>query len=78
MSAHTYILEDWPELPKSSGPHAEEGAEILEGMYPQGWTSPNESNIQGGSGRAGGQVSALGVWSDPAGIVSKNPRTVPA
>jgi hypothetical protein len=25
LSAHAYILEDGTELPKSSGPHAEEG-----------------------------------------------------
>jgi hypothetical protein len=32
LGGHTYILEDGPELPKSSGPHADEGGEVLEGM----------------------------------------------
>jgi hypothetical protein len=39
LGAHTYIVEDGPELPKSSGPHAEEGGEVLEGMYAQGRTT---------------------------------------
>jgi hypothetical protein len=36
LSAHAYILEDGPELPKRSGPYAEEGGEVLTGMYAQG------------------------------------------
>jgi hypothetical protein len=38
LDAHTYILEDGPELPKSSGPHPDEGGEVLEGMYAQDYT----------------------------------------
>jgi hypothetical protein len=30
LGAHTYKLEDEPELPKSSDPHADEGSEVLE------------------------------------------------
>jgi hypothetical protein len=45
LSAYTYILEDGPELPKSSGPHAEVGGEVLEGMYVQGCTSIEESRL---------------------------------
>jgi hypothetical protein len=41
LSAHTYILEDGPELLKSCSPHAEEGGEVLERMYlPQNWINP--------------------------------------
>jgi hypothetical protein len=39
--------------------------------------SLHESKITGGSGRAGGQVSAAGVRPGPAGIVSKDPLVVP-
>jgi hypothetical protein len=31
LGSHAYVLEDGPELPKVSGPHAEEGGEILTG-----------------------------------------------
>jgi hypothetical protein len=33
LGPHTYILEDGPWLIAVSGPHADEGGEILEGMY---------------------------------------------
>jgi hypothetical protein len=33
--------------------------------------------IKGGHGRAGGMVTVLGTGSDPAGIVSKDPRAEP-
>jgi hypothetical protein len=76
--AHTHVLDDGPELPKSSSPHAEEGGEVLEGMYAQGSMTMEEEKIRRRSGRAWGQVSAAGVRSGPAGIVSKDPRIVPA
>jgi hypothetical protein len=33
LGPHHYILEDGPELPKVSGPHANEVGEVLERMY---------------------------------------------
>jgi hypothetical protein len=72
-----YILEDGLELLKSSGPHAEEGGEVLEGMYAQGCTTIEESRVRGRSGRAGGQVSTAEIRSGPAGIVSEDPRIGP-
>jgi hypothetical protein len=77
LGAHTYILEDGPELPKSSGPGAPEGGEVLEGMSAQGCTTIEESRIHGRSERAGGHVSAAGGRSGPAGIVSNDHRIVP-
>jgi hypothetical protein len=47
------ILKDGPELPKVPGAHAEEGGEVLEGMYTEGCKSPEESKIRGGSGITG-------------------------
>jgi hypothetical protein len=76
LGAHMYILDDGPELPKGFGPYAEEGGEVLEGMYAQGCTRIEEAKTQGRSGRAGGQVSAAETRSGPAGIVSKDPRIV--
>jgi hypothetical protein len=77
MGSHPYILEDRPELPKVPRPHVEEGGEVLEGMYANGYTSMEESRIPANSGKAEGHVSAAVVWSGPAGIVAKDPRTVP-
>jgi hypothetical protein len=37
LSAHVLILEDGPELPKASGPHAEEFGEVLEGLFSGRW-----------------------------------------
>jgi hypothetical protein len=51
LGSHTYILEDGPWLRAVSGPHADEGGEILEGMYAQGCTSIEDSRIHGRSGR---------------------------
>jgi hypothetical protein len=64
LGAYTYILEDGPELPKSSGSHAEERGEILEGMYTQGCTMIEESRIRADSGRAGGPGRILGLGSN--------------
>jgi hypothetical protein len=47
LGAHTYILEDGPCLPAESGPHADEGGEILSGMFAQGCTGIEESRICG-------------------------------
>jgi hypothetical protein len=77
VGAHTCILDDGPEIPKSLGPHTEEGGEALEGMYAQGCTTIEDSRIRGRSGRAGGQVLAAETRSDPAGIVSKDLLIVP-
>jgi hypothetical protein len=46
LSAHKYVLEDGPELPKSPDPRAEEGGEVLEGMYAQGCMPIEESRIR--------------------------------
>jgi hypothetical protein len=78
LGAHTLICEDGPVLPKEPGPSAEKGGEVLEGTYAQSCTMMEGSEISERSGRAGGQISAAGVPSGPAGIVSKDPRTVPA
>jgi hypothetical protein len=59
LGFHPYILEDGPEIPTVGGPHAEEGGEILEGMYAEGCTSIEDSRLHAQSGRAGmpeGQV----------------------
>jgi hypothetical protein len=53
---------------------ADEGEEVLEGMCADGGMSLRDARIN--SGRAGGQVSTVGVRSGPGGIVSKDPRTV--
>jgi hypothetical protein len=45
---------------KEPGPHAEEGEEVLKGMYAHGHILIEESKISGRSGRAGGEVSASG------------------
>jgi hypothetical protein len=37
LSAHTLILED--------GPHAEEGGDVLEGMFAEGCSPPRDSRI---------------------------------
>jgi hypothetical protein len=75
--SHLYTLKDGSELPKVPRRHAEEGGEVLEGMYSNGCMSMEESKISGQSGRARGHVSAAVVGSGPAGIVSKDPRIMP-
>jgi hypothetical protein len=67
VGSHTYILEDGPELAKSSGPHAEDRGEILEGMYAQGWMTIEDSRIPGESGRGEclGTVSGMWVYFNP-------------
>jgi hypothetical protein len=42
LDSDTYVLEDGPESPKTSGPHADEGGEVLERMYDDGCTSVEE------------------------------------
>jgi hypothetical protein len=68
LISHPLILEDGPVLAKESGPNAEPDSEILEDMYAQGCTSVENARIVG---RAGG------LDTDPASIVSKDPRVVP-
>jgi hypothetical protein len=46
-------------------------------MYADGCASLEESKICASSGRAGSHVPAAGLRSGPAGIVSKDPGTVP-
>jgi hypothetical protein len=55
LGSHPYILEDGPELLKVPGPHADQRAEVLEGMYADRCTSFGDARILG---REGGQVSA--------------------
>jgi hypothetical protein len=45
IGAHSLVFEDGPEVPKVSGPHAEQGGETLEGMYADGCSSPRDSRI---------------------------------
>jgi hypothetical protein len=66
LCAYADILEDGLELPNSSGPRAEEGGAVLDGMYAQGCMTMEESRIRGRPGRAG-----------PAGIVSKDGWIMP-
>jgi hypothetical protein len=61
LGAHTYILEDGSWLIAVYGPHADEGGEVLEGMYAQGCTSIEDSRIRGRSGRAGGVDTGSGA-----------------
>jgi hypothetical protein len=77
LGAYTVICGDGPVLPKELGQQAEKGGEPLAEWSAQGGGTIEGSKISGGSGRAGGQVSAAGVRSSPAGIVSKDSRTVP-
>jgi hypothetical protein len=67
LSAHTLILEDRPELPKVPGRHAEEGREILEGMFIEGCASLAWLRIHQGRARGLGTVSRTSP--NPAGIV---------
>jgi hypothetical protein len=50
----------WTGTPESFGSHAEDGGDVLEGMFAQGWMTIEDSRIRGRSGRAGGQVSGAG------------------
>jgi hypothetical protein len=68
LGSHTYILEDGPRLIAVSGPHADEGGGILEGMHPQGCISIENSRIRGRSGRAGGLDRGSGVGSTSSAL----------
>jgi hypothetical protein len=78
LGSHPYVLEDGRELLKVPRPHTQVGGTVLEGMYTDVCTSIEESRISGRPGRTRCQVSAAGVRSGPAGIVSKDPRIVPS
>jgi hypothetical protein len=55
------IVASWISWPiAASGPHADEGGEILDGMYAQGCTIIEDSRIRGRSGRAGGPDTGFG------------------
>jgi hypothetical protein len=78
MELITDILEDGLELRKSYGPHAEEGGEILTGMYAQGCTTIEDSCIRGQSGRPGGIDAVSGVGSKvPALAMSTQGQYLP-
>jgi hypothetical protein len=68
------ILEDGPWLIVVSGPHADEGGEILEGMYAQGCTSIEDSRIRARSGRAGGLDIGSGVESTCSALAMSTQR----
>jgi hypothetical protein len=72
--SHTDILEDGPWLIAVSGPHTDEGGEILEGMYAQGCTTIEDSRIRGGSGRAGGLDTGSGVESASSALAMPTQR----
>jgi hypothetical protein len=72
LSAHTLTLEDSPELPKVAGPHAEEGGEVLKGIFAEDCSSLHDSRIH--QGRAGGLGTVSGMSPDHASMVSKDPR----
>jgi hypothetical protein len=61
LGSHPYILEDGPELPKTSESHADPGGEVLEGMYTEGCISIEEARIRGSSGGAGGLGTVSGT-----------------
>jgi hypothetical protein len=55
LSAHGFICEDGPELPKEKGQEAaDEGGETLEGMYAQGCESLEQAKLQGVHGIGAG------------------------
>jgi hypothetical protein len=62
------------ELLAVSGPHADEGGEILEGMYAQGCTSNEDSLISGRSGRAGGLDTGSGPGSASSALAMSTQR----
>jgi hypothetical protein len=74
LGSHTYILEDRPWLIAVSGPHADEGGKILEGMYAQGWTNIEDSRIRGRSGMAGGLDTGSGVESTSSALAMSTQR----
>jgi hypothetical protein len=74
LGSHTYILEDGPRLLAVPGQHADEGGEILEGMYAQGCTSIEDSRIRGRSGREGGLDTGSGVGSTSSALEMSTQR----
>jgi hypothetical protein len=59
LSAHGFICEDGPELPKEKGQEAaQEGGETLERMYAQGCDSLEQAKLQGAHGTGAGIQSA--------------------
>jgi hypothetical protein len=75
LGAHTYILEDGPCLPTESGPHADEGGEILSGLYAQSCTRIEDSRLRGRSGMAGSLVTGSGTGSTAYGSVMLERRS---
>jgi hypothetical protein len=68
LGSHTYILKDGPCVPAESGPHAEEGGDILSGMYAQGCATIEDSRICRQSGRRGGLDTVSGVGSKASAL----------
>jgi hypothetical protein len=66
LSAYTYILEDGLELPKESGPHADIGGEVLEGMDAEGCSSLRNSRIH--QGMAGYPCAVSGTSRNPSAV----------
>jgi hypothetical protein len=54
MGAHSMIVEDGPELPEEKGPCAQEGGEVLQGVFAPGCKSLEESRIEKGQGERAG------------------------
>jgi hypothetical protein len=74
LGSHTYILEDGPWLIAVSGPHANEGGEIIERMYARGRASMDDSGIRGRSVGSGGLDTGLGVGSTPSALAMSTHR----
>jgi hypothetical protein len=80
--AHTYVPEVSQVLPKEPGPHAQEGRDILEGMYAPGCTMVDQARIPGGTGMWTQRVESGGMGSLGAGIgiqsEQRQPTPVPS
>jgi hypothetical protein len=76
LGSHTYILEDGPWLLAVSGPRADEGGEILEEMYAQGYTHTWKIwKVRRPRYRFGGRVNVFcsgNVWSEtiPTNVIT--------
>jgi hypothetical protein len=44
--AYPLVLEDGPEIPEAPGPHAEEGGQVLQGVYADGCPSIMDARNQ--------------------------------
>jgi hypothetical protein len=63
LSAHAFICEDGPELPKEEGQEAaQDGGEVLEGVYTPGCESLDQARIPASS-----EMPRTGVSTEPVG-----------